>query len=115
MFETIRLHEHGLSVHVGSDGKDKDDEDANDREHREYLDQRECGGGGFSHRSKSIGIATGCQWILRYADVFILSMILISGRKSAMTIVPTMNARMTIMIGSSSDVRLSTALSTSSS
>ena len=45
----------------------------------------------------------------------ILPMIAISGRNSAMTIVPTINARNTIMIGSKSDVSADTALSTSSS
>jgi hypothetical protein len=42
-------------------------------------------------------------------------MMLMSGMKSAMTIVPTINARKTIMIGSSNDVRAATELSTSSS
>ena len=51
---------------------------------------------------------------LEHADTLAL-MMLISGRKRAMTIVPTIKARNTIMIGSRSEVRLSTALSTSSS
>jgi hypothetical protein len=40
---------------------------------------------------------------------------LISGVKRASTIVPTISARNTIMMGSSIDVRAATALSTSSS
>ena len=42
-------------------------------------------------------------------------MMLISGRKRAMTIVPTTTARKTIITGSSREVRPVTALSTSSS
>ena len=45
----------------------------------------------------------------------ILSMRTISGRNMAITILPTMTARITIMIGSSSEVMAATALSTSSS
>ncbi len=55
-----------------------------------------------------------------YADVvakqiMVQDEMLIRGIKSAITIVPTINARKTIMIGSNSEVRPSTALSTSSS
>jgi hypothetical protein len=39
----------------------------------------------------------------------------IKGRNMAMTMLPTMTARKTIMIGSSSEVMAATALSTSSS
>ena len=42
-------------------------------------------------------------------------MMLMSGMNKAMTIVPTINARNTIMIGSSIEVRPATELSTSSS
>ena len=45
----------------------------------------------------------------------ILSMSTIKGRNSAMTILPTITARNTIMIGSRREVMAATALSTSSS
>ena len=45
----------------------------------------------------------------------IVEIILISGRNNANTTEPTMRARITIMIGSSIEVRAVTALSTSSS
>ena len=44
-----------------------------------------------------------------------VSMTLMSGKNIAMTMLPTMTARNTIMIGSSSEVMAETALSTSSS
>lgn len=49
------------------------------------------------------------------AWLFISVMIEIIGMKSAMTMVPTMRARNTIMMGSIIEVMASTALSTSSS